>query len=115
MNKIGAKLKKLRSGEGLTLVQVGNSVGMSKSRLWEVENGKTKNPSFDSVTKLAIFYGVKIDYLGGTDDIEFSPSKYYELLNEVAGKIPGETRHETAKRIIKESSTSACETVGQDG
>lgn len=29
-------------------------------------------------------------------------AKYYGLLNEVQTKVPGETRHQTAKRFIKE-------------
>ena len=36
---------------------------------------------------------------GGSDDVS---KLYYELLYEVANKVPGETRHDSAKRIIHE-------------
>jgi len=32
-------------------------------------------------------------------------ARYYELINEVINKVDGESRHETALRIIKESYT----------
>ena len=37
-------------------------------------------------------------------------ARYYELINEIINKVDGESRHETALRIIKEheTSTGAC-------
>jgi hypothetical protein len=38
-------------------------------------------------------------------ELEEAKRLYHELLYQVHNKIPGETRHETAKRIIKERET----------
>jgi hypothetical protein len=42
------------------------------------------------------------------DEVAELEKKYNELLYEVAKKFPDESRHETAKRYIKEREDSAC-------
>lgn len=36
-------------------------------------------------------------------ELEETKQKYYELLYQVASKLPDETRHETAKRYIRQA------------
>jgi transcriptional regulator with XRE-family HTH domain len=47
------------------LQQVADKVGVSKAHVWELEKGRSKNPSFELVRKLAAHYGVSIDVLTG--------------------------------------------------
>jgi transcriptional regulator with XRE-family HTH domain len=60
---IGARLKKLRIRKGETLQQVADAVGASKPHIWELEVGKSKNPSLDLLTNLAQHFNVPISYL----------------------------------------------------
>lgn len=60
---IGARLKKLRIRKGETLQQVADAVGASKPHIWELEVGKSKNPSLDLLTSLAQHFNVPISYL----------------------------------------------------
>jgi transcriptional regulator with XRE-family HTH domain len=60
---IGARLKKLRIRMGETLQQVADAVGGSKPHIWELEVGKSKNPSLDLLTSLAQHFNVPISYL----------------------------------------------------
>ena len=62
---IGEKLFSLRQKSGASLQQVADKVGVSKAHVWELEKGRSKNPSFDLVRKLAAHYGVSIDVLTG--------------------------------------------------
>lgn len=63
--EIGERLFSLRQKSGESLQQVADAVGVSKAHVWELEKGRSKNPSFDLVRKLAQHYGVSIDVLSG--------------------------------------------------
>jgi transcriptional regulator with XRE-family HTH domain len=63
--QIGEKLFNLRQKSGESLQQVADAVGVSKAHVWELEKGRSKNPSFDLVRKLAKHFGVTIDVLTG--------------------------------------------------
>ncbi len=62
---IGEKLFSLRQKSGESLQQVADKVGVSKAHVWELEKGRSKNPSFELVRKLAAHYGISIDVLTG--------------------------------------------------
>lgn len=65
---IGATLFSLREKTGESLQDVADKVGASKAHVWELEKGRSKNPSFDLVRKLAHHFGVSIEVLTGEVD-----------------------------------------------
>lgn len=66
---LASRLKELRLSSGKSLQEVADAVGTSKPHLWELERGSSNNPSLELVKKLANYFGVKIDYLAGTEDL----------------------------------------------
>ena len=64
---LAVKLKELRMRTGESLQQVANAVGSSKAHIWELETGKSKNPSVESLTKLAEYFNVSVAFLIGED------------------------------------------------
>jgi transcriptional regulator with XRE-family HTH domain len=64
---LGSKLKKLRTKKGESLQDVANAVGASKAHIWELETGKSKNPSIELLTKLAKHFDVLVSSLVGED------------------------------------------------
>ncbi|WP_108816929.1 helix-turn-helix domain-containing protein [Loktanella sp. Alg231-35] len=62
---IGERLFSLRQKSGESLQGVADKVGVSKPHIWDLEKGRSKNPSFELVRKLAAHYGVTIDVLMG--------------------------------------------------
>ncbi|TMV13080.1 helix-turn-helix domain-containing protein [Arenibacterium halophilum] len=62
---IGEQLFSLRQKSGESLQQVADKVGVSKAHVSELEKGRSKNPSFELVRKLAAHFGVRIDVLNG--------------------------------------------------
>lgn len=64
---IGARLHSLRQSSGESLQAVADAVGVSKAHIWELEKGRSKNPSFELVRKLAKHYGISVDVIAGTD------------------------------------------------
>lgn len=65
---IGERLFSLRQKTGESLQEVADKVGVSKAHVWELEKGRSSNPSFELVRKLAAHYGVSIDVLTGNAD-----------------------------------------------
>ena len=53
----GEKIKQLRSDRGESLQVVADAVGISKAHIWELERGRTNNPTVSTVKALAAHYG----------------------------------------------------------
>lgn len=63
--QIGERLFSLRQKSGESLQEVADAVGVSKAHVWELEKGRSANPSFELVRKLAQHFGVALDVLTG--------------------------------------------------
>ena len=70
--RLGDKIRDLRKSKGLTLEQLGDRTGSSKSYIWELENRNPPRPSIDKISKIAAELGVTADYLA--DEKESSPT-----------------------------------------
>ncbi|MEZ5691957.1 MAG: helix-turn-helix transcriptional regulator [Rickettsiales bacterium] len=69
---IGAKLKQRRMKKGWSLQQVADEVGVSKAHIYELELNKVKNPSVETLKKLATIFDMPLSYfLDDDEDIEF--------------------------------------------
>ena len=65
--EIGERLYSLRQNSGESLQQVADAVGVSKAHVWELEKGRSQNPSFELVRRLAKHFGVSVDVLAGDE------------------------------------------------
>ena len=70
-------LRELREKRGLTLEQVAEGVGLRNQYISNYELGK-RRPDYDTLCKLADYFGVSVDYLLGR-----------EWKNEPSGKNTG--------------------------
>ena len=59
------RLKSLRVKSGQSLQQVADAVGISKAHIWEMEKGRSRNPSFELMQKLGAHFGVPVSVLVG--------------------------------------------------
>jgi len=64
---LAERLKQLRIRSGQSLQGVADAVKASKAHVWELETGKSRNPSVDLLTKLAEHFRVPVAYLVGED------------------------------------------------
>lgn len=82
--RIADRLKKLRKVRRLTLQDVADRAGTSKSRIWEVERGRSINPTIDLAVKLSRALGCSLDYLTGltSDQPDLHPEAL-RIANEV--------------------------------
>jgi transcriptional regulator with XRE-family HTH domain len=68
--KIGTKIRALRLKKRLTLDQLADKSGSSKSYLWELENKDPPRPSADKLAAIAKALEVTVDYFLGSDTPE---------------------------------------------
>jgi transcriptional regulator with XRE-family HTH domain len=68
--KIGTKIRALRLSKKLTLDQLAERAGLSKSYLWELENKDPPRPSAEKLVGLAKALEVTVDYFVGDDTPE---------------------------------------------
>ncbi len=64
---VGVRITELRLKQSESLQQVADAVGVSKAHIWELEKGRTTNPSMALVTRLADHFGVSVAFLVGED------------------------------------------------
>jgi len=62
------KLKQCRLKKGQSLQEVADNLGVSKAHFWELETGKSRNPSTDILTKISNHFEVSIGWLLGEDE-----------------------------------------------
>lgn len=60
---LGSRIKELRKQYKLTLDDLAKTIGVERTYIWELENGRIKNPSFDKVLTIAKALGVGIEHL----------------------------------------------------
>lgn len=59
------RLKEIRLRKNLSLQKAAESVNISKTHFWELESGKSKNPSADLLERISTSFGVSIGWLLG--------------------------------------------------
>lgn len=64
---LGAKLNALRRRKGASLQEVADAVSSTKAYIWELEQGRSKNPSLDLLQRLADYHAVSLSSLVGED------------------------------------------------
>jgi len=62
-NKIADNLQKLRAKKGLSLEKIARLADLSLNTIVKVENGVNKNPTIETLTKIAKALGVGVDDL----------------------------------------------------
>ncbi|WP_412776579.1 helix-turn-helix domain-containing protein [Thalassospira lucentensis] len=67
-NALGDKIKKLRKDQKLTLDQLADLAGASKSYIWELENKNPPRPSAEKLSRIAEQLGTTIEFLLDTEN-----------------------------------------------
>lgn len=62
---MAVRIVQLRHHRRMTLQELADAAGASKSWIWELEHGRASNITIDMAVKLARALGVSLDYLTG--------------------------------------------------
>ena len=71
---IGEKIRAQRKRLKLTLDELAEKTGSSKSYIWELENRTVVRPSADKLARIAEVFGVTMEFLLNDEKQEFSDS-----------------------------------------
>lgn len=63
INPLGDRMRSLRKARGLTLDQLAERSGSSKSYIWELENKNPPRPSAEKLARIAQELGTTIEHL----------------------------------------------------
>jgi transcriptional regulator with XRE-family HTH domain len=91
--KFGTRIKELRTEKKMTLDQLADITGSSKSYVWELENKNPPRPSAEKLSAIAKALGVTVDYLFGVDDQTKTEAEDMAFFREYSG-LPEETREQ---------------------
>jgi len=89
---LAAKLKELRLKKNKSLQQVADAVGASKNHIWDLEQGKSKNPSIDLLAKLARCFEVSISDLVGETPVEEADPQVFAMYRELKDLTPSDRK-----------------------
>lgn len=77
---IGRKIKAMRKGRGLTLVQLSDATGLSVGYLSKIESGRRAHlPPISTLDRIADAFGLKVAWLLTDEDSEEAQAKYFIL------------------------------------
>lgn len=71
---LGEKIRAERKRLKLTLEELADKIGASKSYVWELENRPVVRPSAEKMTKLAEVFGAPVEFLLDDTRTELQPS-----------------------------------------
>ncbi|MCP4122532.1 MAG: helix-turn-helix transcriptional regulator [Bacteroidetes bacterium] len=97
---IGAKIKEARAKKKLSLQAVADEIGVSKTHIWDLETGRSTNPSVELITKLASFYRLKIaDLVGENPESETEDGEIVAMYRDL--KVLEFEDRETIKLLME--------------
>jgi len=84
MYDTGKRIKQLRKAQGMTLEELGNKVGVTKSTIRKWEEGIIENMRRDKIAAVAKALGCSPDYLLGCNSNEDDATKYKVLVDSAS-------------------------------
>ena len=91
-------LKSLRLKHGCSLQEAADLIGISKTHFWDLETGRSKNPSIEILEKVSNKFGVSISSLVN-EDVESSDNEDMKILFRQMSQL-SESDLETIKLIV---------------
>jgi transcriptional regulator with XRE-family HTH domain len=79
---LGETLKHMRISKKQSLQQVADSVGASKAHIWDLETGRSRNPSADLLERLAQHFGTTVSRLVGESPDADEPEEVLAMFRE---------------------------------
>lgn len=79
---IADRLRELRSRTKESLQQVADAVGVSKAHVWELETGRSQNPSIDILRALAQHFKVTVAFLADEEPADAGRAQSFFRRNE---------------------------------
>jgi transcriptional regulator with XRE-family HTH domain len=104
--KFGERIKELRTAKKLTLDQLAQATGSSKSYIWELENKDPPRPSAEKLAEIAKALDVTTDYLIGREQVTLGQAEDTAFFRQYS-ELPEATRRKIREmaKILGKSDT----------
>ena len=66
MSALGETKRAIRAKRGMSLQDVADEAGLTKSHVWDLEQGRARNPTVETVLNLALALGLEPGTLAAT-------------------------------------------------
>lgn len=63
MTMFGAEIKAARENLNLSLSEAADLIGCTKSHIWDLEQGKSTNPTIRMLAGISVTFGISLSYL----------------------------------------------------
>ncbi len=104
---LAKRLRELRAEKEVSLQVVADDIGVSKPHVWELEKGRTKNPSLELLKQLANYYDVTLDFLAGLGVHDSKDEHYSALLR----KLDPESMAASDWKVVEQAMTFAVKII----
>lgn len=101
---LAAKLKQLRVQKRQSLQDVADAIGASKTHIWDLETGRSANPSMELLTKLATHFSVGVADLVGENPASADDRELVALYRDL--KDLSEKDRETIRALMQHLKSS---------
>lgn len=103
---LAVTLKRYRTLSKKSLQELADEVGASKAHIWELETGKSKNPTLELMVKIATALKVKVaDLVGENPNSEEAPSQIVGMYRELQKLDPNDL--ETIQMLMQRMQSSS--------
>lgn len=97
---IGEKIRSQRKRLKLTLDQLAEKTGSSKSYIWELENRPVVRPSAEKIARLAEVFGLTVEFLLDDGKQDFSESDANQVFFRRISQLD-ETKRAQLEKFLK--------------
>jgi transcriptional regulator with XRE-family HTH domain len=104
MMDLGIRTRDLRLQKKQSLQKIADAVDVSKTHIWELETGRSRNPSVGLLVKLADYHKVTIASLVG-EDLNATTDKQLTRMFRQAGELDNRDRA-VLENMIQEMHTA---------
>jgi len=99
MASLGETLKRLRMEKRQSLQQVADAVGASKAHIWDLETGRSRNPSVDLLERLAKHFETTVSRLVGEPPSGDEPEEVLAMFRDLKELSP--EKRELLRKIMQ--------------
>jgi len=95
---LGERIREQRRKKGLTLEQLADAIGSSKSYMWELENKDVARPSAEKLRAIAQALDTTMDYLLAAEDVTEADASDREFFRKYR-EMPEKTKQKLQRML----------------
>lgn len=92
------RLRSVRAERGLSQAELSEALGISRSALSGYESGRKLEPNYGTLTKIADYFGVSVDWLLGRTEVRHMRASDVRTIDDIKHYLGGARRNSYRRR-----------------